>query len=459
MSSPDALRPRRRPTVSVDVGGVLVGSAHPVVVQSMTNTDTADADATAIQVARLAHAGSQLVRVTVNTDEAAAAVPEMVRKVRGLGVDVPIVGDFHYNGHKLLVEYPEMAASLAKYRINPGNVGAKRHDEHFATIIKVAIDNDKPVRIGVNWGSLDQAILTELMDANARAAEPRDARDVMIEAMLESALRSAELAEATGMRHDRIILSAKVSGVRDLVDVYRLLAARSDYPLHLGLTEAGMGDKGIVASTAGLAILLNEGIGDTIRVSLTPEPGAPREREVEIAQQVLQSLGLRSFLPQVSACPGCGRTTSTFFQEMAQQIQGYLKEQMPVWRETHPGRRGPARRGHGLRRQRPGRDRSTPTSGSACPGTFEEPVAPVFIDGRLDRTLRGDGLVAEFIDILEDYVAHRFPTPVEARSERRERVSSSSRLSRPRSRVYTSRQLNGRSATWVTPTFLFERRR
>ena len=266
----------------------------------MTNTDTADADGTAIQVARLAHAGSQLVRVTVNTEEAAAAVPEMVRKVRGLGVDVPIVGDFHYNGHKLLVEYPEMAAALAKYRINPGNVGAKRHDEHFATIVRVAIDNDVPVRIGVNWGSLDQAILTELMDANAVAAEPRDARDVMIEAMLQSALRSAELAEATGMRHDRIILSAKVSGVRDLVDVYRLLAARCDYPLHLGLTEAGMGDKGIIASTAGLAILLNEGIGDTIRVSLTPEPGAPREREVEVAQQVLQSMGLRSFLPQVS---------------------------------------------------------------------------------------------------------------------------------------------------------------
>ncbi|HEV8402960.1 MAG TPA: flavodoxin-dependent (E)-4-hydroxy-3-methylbut-2-enyl-diphosphate synthase, partial [Candidatus Limnocylindrales bacterium] len=250
MSSPDSLRPRRRPTVSVDVGGVLVGSAHPVVVQSMTNTDTADADGTAIQVARLAHAGSQLVRVTVNNEEAAAAVPEMVRKVRGLGVDVPIIGDFHYNGHKLLAEYPDMAAVLAKYRINPGNVGAKRHDEHFATIIRIANDNGKPVRIGVNWGSLDQAILTELMDANATAAEPRDARDVMIDAMLESAMRSAELAEATGMPHDRIILSAKVSGVRDLVDVYRLLATRSDYPLHLGLTEAGMGDKGIVASTA-----------------------------------------------------------------------------------------------------------------------------------------------------------------------------------------------------------------
>jgi (E)-4-hydroxy-3-methylbut-2-enyl-diphosphate synthase len=409
MASPDALRPRRRPTVSVDVGGVLVGSAHPVVVQSMTNTDTADADATAIQVARLAHAGSQLVRITVNTEQAAAAVPEMMRKLRdNLGVDVPVVGDFHYNGHKLLVEYPETAALLAKYRINPGNVGAKRHDEHFATIVKVAIDNDKPVRIGVNWGSLDQAILTELMDANARSADPADSRDVMIEAMLQSALRSAELAEQTGLRHDRIIISAKVSGVRDLVDVYRLLSARCDYPLHLGLTEAGMGDKGIIASTAGLAILLNEGIGDTIRVSLTPEPGAPREREVEVAQQVLQSMGLRSFLPQVSACPGCGRTTSTFFQEMAQQIQAYLKDQMPIWRETHPGAEELRVAVMGCVVNGPGESKHADI-GISLPGTFEEPVAPVFIDGKLDRTLRGDGLVAEFIDILEAYVASRYP--------------------------------------------------
>jgi len=410
VSGQEALRPRRRPTVSVDVGGVLVGSAHPIVVQSMTNTDTTDADATAIQVARLAHAGSQLVRVTVNTEEAAAAVPEMVRKIRGLGVDVPIIGDFHYNGHKLLAQYPETAAALAKYRINPGNVGAKRHDEHFATIIRIAIENRVPVRIGVNWGSLDQAILTELMDANARAAEPRDARDVMIEAMLESAMRSAELAEETGLAHDRIILSAKVSGVRDLVDVYRLLAARSDYPLHLGLTEAGMGDKGIVASTAALAIVLNEGIGDTIRVSLTPDPGAPREREVEIAQQVLQSMGLRSFLPQVSACPGCGRTTSTFFQEMAQQIQTYLKEQMPGWRETHPGAEELRVAVMGCVVNGPGESKHADI-GISLPGTFEEPVAPVFIDGRLDRTLRGDRVVAEFIEILEDYVARRFPTP------------------------------------------------
>jgi (E)-4-hydroxy-3-methylbut-2-enyl-diphosphate synthase len=403
--------PFRRHTVAVDVGGVMVGSDHPIVVQSMTNTDTADADATAIQVARLAHAGSELVRVTVNTEHAAAAVPEMVRKVRGLGVDVPIIGDFHYNGHKLLMEYPETAALLAKYRINPGNVGAKRHDEHFATIVKVAIDNDKPVRIGVNWGSLDQAVLTELMDANARLAEPGDSRDVMIEAMLQSALRSAELAEQTGLGHDRIIISAKVSGVRDLIDVYRLLAERCDYPLHLGLTEAGMGDKGVIASTAGLAILLNEGIGDTIRVSLTPEPGAPREREVEIAQQVLQSMGLRSFLPQVSACPGCGRTTSTFFQEMAQQIQGYLKDKMPEWKTTHPGAEDLRVAVMGCVVNGPGESKHADI-GISLPGTFEEPVAPVFIDGRLDRTLRGEGLVAEFIDILEDYVERRFPAPV-----------------------------------------------
>jgi (E)-4-hydroxy-3-methylbut-2-enyl-diphosphate synthase len=409
-TGPDAVRLGRRPTVTVDVGGVLVGSAHPVVVQSMTNTDTADPDATAIQVARLAHAGSQLVRVTVNSEAAAEAVPEMVRKVRGLGADVPIVGDFHYNGHKLLTAYPETAAVLAKYRINPGNVGGKRHDEHFATIVKVAIDNDKPVRIGVNWGSLDQAILTELMDANAASPAPRESREVMIEAMLESALRSAELAEETGLGHDRIILSAKVSGVRDLVDVYRALAARTDLPLHLGLTEAGMGDKGIVASTAGLAILLHEGIGDTIRVSLTPEPGAPREREVEIAQQVLQSMGLRSFVPQVSACPGCGRTTSTFFQEMAQQIQAYLKDQMPIWRETHPGAEDLRVAVMGCVVNGPGESKHADI-GISLPGTFEEPVAPVFIDGQLDRTLRGDGLVTEFIDILERYVAVRFPSP------------------------------------------------
>jgi (E)-4-hydroxy-3-methylbut-2-enyl-diphosphate synthase len=413
VTSPDSLRPRRRPTVSVDVGGVLVGSAHPIVVQSMTNTDTVDADGTAIQVARLAHAGSQLVRITVNTEAAAAAVPEIVRKVRGLGVDVPVIGDFHYNGHKLLVEYPEMARALAKYRINPGNVGAKRHDEHFATIVRVAIENDKPVRIGVNWGSLDQQLLTELMNANAEASEPRDARDVMIEAMIESAMRSAELAEQTGLGHDRIIISAKVSQVRDLVDVYRLLAVRSDYPLHLGLTEAGMGSKGIISSAAGLAILLDEGIGDTIRVSLTPAPGGDRTEEVEIAQQVLQSMGLRSFLPQVSACPGCGRTTSTFFQEMAQEIQQYLKDRMPDWKETRPGVEEMRVAVMGCVVNGPGESKHADI-GISLPGTFEDPVAPVFVDGKLDRTLRGEGLVKEFIAILEDYVERRYPAVVPA---------------------------------------------
>jgi (E)-4-hydroxy-3-methylbut-2-enyl-diphosphate synthase len=403
----------RRQTVTVDVGGVLVGSAHPIVVQSMTNTDTADADATAIQAARLAHAGSELVRITVNTEAAAAAVPLIIDKLHRLGVDIPVIGDFHYNGHKLLVEYPEMARALAKYRINPGNVGAKRHDEHFATIVRVAIDNDKPVRIGVNWGSLDQALLTELMDANARSAEPRDARDVMIEAMIESAMRSAELAETTGMGHHRIIISAKVSQVRDLVDVYRLLAARSDYPLHLGLTEAGMGSKGIISSTAGLAILLEEGIGDTIRVSLTPAPGGDRTEEVEIAQQVLQSMGLRSFLPQVSACPGCGRTTSTFFQEMAQQIQTYLKDRMPEWQETRPGVEEMRVAVMGCVVNGPGESKHADI-GISLPGTFEEPVAPVFIDGRLDRTLRGDGLVDEFVGILEEYVERRYPASTRA---------------------------------------------
>ena len=413
MTTPDRLRPVRRPTVSVDVGGVLVGSAHPVVVQSMTNTDTADADATAIQVARLAHAGSQLVRVTVNTDAAAAAVPEMLRKLADLGVSVPVVGDFHYNGHKLLIDHPAAAAALAKYRINPGNVGAKRHDEHFQTIVRVAVENDKPVRIGVNWGSLDQQLLTNLMNVNAGLAEPRDARDVMIEAMIESAMRSAELAEQTGIRHDRIILSAKVSRVRDLVDVYRLLAARSDYPLHVGLTEAGLGMKGIVASTAGISILLEEGIGDTIRVSLTPAPGGEREEEVRVAQQILQSMGLRAFLPQVSACPGCGRTTSTFFQEMAERIQNHLRDRMPEWQATHPGVEEMTVAVMGCVVNGPGESKHADI-GISLPGTFEEPVAPVFMDGRLDRTLRGEGLVDEFIGILEDYVERRYPPTPEA---------------------------------------------
>jgi (E)-4-hydroxy-3-methylbut-2-enyl-diphosphate synthase len=410
MTGADQLRPRRRPTPSVDVGGVLVGSAHPVVVQSMTNTDTADADATALQVVRLAAAGSQLVRVTVNTEAAAAAVPEMVRKVRDLGFETPIVGDFHYNGHQLLVEYPEAARALAKYRINPGNVGGKRHDDNFQTIVRVAIEHGRPIRIGVNWGSLDPALLTSMMEANAALASPRDSRDVMIEAMLESAIRSAELAEGTGLSHDRIILSAKVSGVGDLVDVYRRLAARCDYPLHLGLTEAGMGMKGIVASTAGLSVLLSEGIGDTIRVSLTPEPGAGRELEVEVAQQVLQSLGLRSFMPQVSACPGCGRTTSVFFQEMARDIAAHLKERMPAWRELHPGVEDLRVAVMGCVVNGPGESKHADI-GISLPGTFEEPVAPVFVDGRLHVTYRGGDIVERFIGLLEEYVARRYPTP------------------------------------------------
>jgi (E)-4-hydroxy-3-methylbut-2-enyl-diphosphate synthase len=410
VTSADQVRPRRRPTASVDVGGVLVGSAHPVVAQSMTNTDTADADATALQVVRLAAAGSQLVRVTVNTEAAAAAVPEMVRKVRDLGFETPIVGDFHYNGHQLLVDHPEAARALAKYRINPGNVGVKRHDDNFQTIVRVAIEHDRPIRIGVNWGSLDPALLTSMMEANAALASPRDSRDVMIEAMLASALRSAELAEETGLGHDRIIVSAKVSGVRDLVDIYRRLAAQCDYPLHLGLTEAGMGMKGIVASTAGLSVLLSEGIGDTIRVSLTPEPGAGRELEVEVAQQVLQSLGIRSFAPQVSACPGCGRTTSVFFQEMARDIQAHLKERMPAWRELHPGVEDLRIAVMGCVVNGPGESKHADI-GISLPGTFEEPVAPVFVDGTLHATYRGDDIVPRFIGLLEEYVARRYPTP------------------------------------------------
>jgi (E)-4-hydroxy-3-methylbut-2-enyl-diphosphate synthase len=402
--------PPRRPTSTVVVGGVPVGSAHPVVVQSMTNTDTADADATAIQVAQLAHAGSELVRITVNNDAAAQAVPAIRAKLDGLGVGVPLIGDFHYNGHLLLTKYPDMAVALAKYRINPGNVGTKRRDEQFAQIIEVAIANQKPVRIGVNWGSLDQQLLTEMMDANAAAPEPRDSREVMIEAMIESALRSARLAEEVGLPHDRIILSAKVSGVPDLVEVYSRLAHRCDYPLHLGLTEAGMGAKGIIASTAGLAVLLQRGIGDTIRVSLTPEPGGDRTQEVQIAQQVLQSMGLRSFLPQVSACPGCGRTTSTFFQEMARDIQDYLVEQMPRWRDEHPGVEELRVAVMGCVVNGPGESKHADI-GISLPGTFEEPVAPVFVDGAKTETLRGDDIVPRFLAILDEYVERRYPAP------------------------------------------------
>ena len=399
--------PGRRQTPTVDVGGVKIGSRHPVIVQSMTNTDTADADASALQVAALAHAGSELVRVTVNNDAAAAAVPVIRRKLDDLGVGVPIIGDFHYNGHLLLTKYPDCARALAKYRINPGNVGGKRRDEHFRAIIEVAMANARPVRIGVNWGSLDQALLTALMDENALKPDPADSRDVMIEAMLQSALRSAELAEETGLGHDRIIISAKISQVRDLADVYRLLARRCDYPLHLGLTEAGMGMKGIVASAAGLALLLDEGIGDTIRVSLTPAPGGDRTEEVLVAQQILQSLGLRSFTPQVSACPGCGRTTSTFFQQMAEQIQAYLREQMPVWSESYPGVEEMRVAVMGCVVNGPGESKHADI-GISLPGTFEEPVAPVFVDGALKTTLRGEGLVNEFIGILDDYVVNRY---------------------------------------------------
>ena len=405
---PDQLRPVRRATPSVSVGGVMVGSAHPIVVQSMTNTDTADAAGTAAQIAHLARAGSQLVRVTVNNDAAAAAIPEIVQRLADNGLTTPIVGDFHYNGHKLLAAHPKAAALLAKYRINPGNVGSKHRDENFQTIVKVATDHGKPVRIGVNWGSLDQDLLTKLMEENAASATPASARAVTIEAIVRSATQSAELAEATGLPHDRILLSAKTSNVRDLFDVYTELAGRCDYPLHLGLTEAGMGMKGIVATSAALGHLLNQGIGDTIRVSLTPEPGADRALEVEVAQQILQSLGLRAFSPQVTSCPGCGRTTSTFFQEMAQEIQGYLKARLPEWRTQHPGVENLEVAVMGCVVNGPGESKHA-NLGISLPGTFEEPVAPVFQDGALLTTLRGERIVAEFLEILERYVEAHYP--------------------------------------------------
>jgi len=392
----------RRRSVTVSVGGVAVGSAHPIVVQSMTNTDTADVSGTVAQVRALHQAGSELVRVTVNNEDAARAVPDIVAQV-----DVPVVGDFHYNGHLLLAKVPQCAAALAKYRINPGNVGSKRRDENFRTIVAIAIAHDKPVRIGVNWGSLDQQLLTEMMDANARLAEPRDARDVTMDAMVASAMRSAELAEEVGLPHDRIILSAKVSGVQDLIEVYRKLASLSDYPLHLGLTEAGMGAKGIIASTAGLAILLQEGIGDTIRVSLTPRPGGDRTEEVQVAQQVLQSLGLRSFTAQVTACPGCGRTTSHFFQEMAEGIQTYLREQRPLWQARYPGVERLRVAVMGCVVNGPGESKHADI-GISLPGTLEEPKAPVYVDGKLKLTLKGDSIVADFLKILEEYVAARY---------------------------------------------------
>jgi (E)-4-hydroxy-3-methylbut-2-enyl-diphosphate synthase len=401
---------RRRTTV-VDVGGVKIGYPHPIVVQSMTNTDTADVEATVRQAAELAAAGSELVRVTVNNEEAAAAVPRIAEELEKRGVRVPLVGDFHYNGHILLKRYPECARALAKYRINPGNVNiGRRSDENFRAIIETALEYGKPVRIGVNWGSLDQGLLARLMDENARRAEPRDARSVMREAMVASALESAAAAESYGLPHDRIILSAKVSAPVDLIAIYRELAARCDYPLHLGLTEAGLGTKGIVASTAALAVLLEEGIGDTIRVSLTPAPGGDRAEEVRVCQQILQALELRSFLPQVAACPGCGRTTSTRFQQMAAEVEEYLARRMPEWRSKYPGIENLKVAVMGCVVNGPGESRHADI-GISLPGNMEEPRAPVFVDGKRVATLEGEEMTERFLRMLEEYVAARFGGP------------------------------------------------
>jgi len=398
----------RRKSAVCDIDGVKTGGDHPIVVQSMTNTDTADTASTVNQVMELARAGSELVRVTVNTEKAAEALPKIVESLDAFGVRVPIIGDFHYNGHLLLKQYPECARLLAKYRINPGNVNiGKKHDDNFRTMIEVAVEHQKPVRIGVNWGSLDQALLTKLMDENAAHPNPKDAAQVTRDAIVISALNSAEAAERYGLRHDQIILSAKVSNVQDLVAVYRDLAAHCDYPLHLGLTEAGMGSKGIVASSAGLSILLQEGIGDTIRVSLTPQPNGDRTEEVRICQQILQSLDIRSFTPQVTACPGCGRTTSTFFQQMADEIETYLREQMPVWKSTYPGVEELKVAVMGCIVNGPGESKHSDI-GISLPGTAEDPKAPVYVDGRMMLTLKGDTIVADFIKILNDYVDNRY---------------------------------------------------
>ena len=399
---------QRRKSVTAKVGNVRVGGDAPLVVQSMTNTDTADVQSTVLQVAQLARAGSEMVRVTVNNDAAAQAVPAIFEELEKQNIHVPIIGDFHYNGHLLLTKYPECAQALAKYRINPGNVSVgRKNDDNFRAMVEVAVKNDKPVRIGVNWGSLDQQLLTRMMDENSRSSQPKEAREVTMDAMVESALRSADLAEEFGLPHDYIILSAKVSGVQDLIDVYRMLAAKCDYPLHLGLTEAGMGAKGIVGSAAGLAVLLQEGIGDTIRVSLTPAPNGNRAEEVFVGQQILQSMGIRSFAPQVTACPGCGRTTSTFFQEMAEQIQTYLRTSMPVWKGKYPGIEELKVAVMGCVVNGPGESKHA-NIGISLPGTFEEPKAPVFVDGRLMTTLKGDHIVAEFFDILNEYVETRY---------------------------------------------------
>jgi (E)-4-hydroxy-3-methylbut-2-enyl-diphosphate synthase len=399
---------RRRKSVTVPIGTVRVGSSAPVVIQSMTNTDTADVESTVQQIAALARAGSEMVRITVNNDDAAKAVPYIVEGIHAKGWTTPIIGDFHYNGHLLLAKYPDCAEALSKYRINPGNCSiGRKDDDNFRTMVEVAVKHQKPVRIGVNWGSLDQALLTRMMDDNSKLAEPLDARDVMMEAMVVSALDNAAAAERYGLRRDQIILSAKVSGVRDLIDVYTELASRCDYALHLGLTEAGMGMKGVVASTAGLSPLLLAGIGDTIRVSLTPTPGGDRSEEVRCGQQILQSLGIRSFMPQVTSCPGCGRTTSTYFQELAERIQNYLVESMPEWKKQYPGVEELKLAVMGCIVNGPGESKHA-NIGISLPGTFEEPKAPVYIDGKLAVTLKGDHIVEEFQVILDDYVEKRY---------------------------------------------------
>lgn len=399
---------RRRKSIEVDVGGVKIGAGQPIAVQSMTNTDTAEVEATVAQILELESAGSELVRVTVDTDAAAQAIPRIIDGLSEHGSQVPVIGDFHYNGHLLLTRHVECARRLSKYRINPGNVGMGRHwDRNFAQMIEVAVKYNKPIRIGVNWGSLDQRLLSGLMDRNAGLSDPKDSTEVMREAMVLSCLNSAEAAEEIGLPHDRIILSAKVSSVPELVSVYRMLASRSDYPLHLGLTEAGMGDRGVIASTAGLAVLLEEGIGDTIRVSLTPDPGSSRSREVRIAQQVLQVLGIRHFVPQVSACPGCGRTTSTFFQELASQIQSHLTRVIPEWRATYPGVEELKVAVMGCVVNGPGESKHADI-GISLPGTGEERKAPVYVDGRHFVTLKGPRISEEFIEILTRYVEERF---------------------------------------------------
>ena len=398
----------RRSTTTVRIGGVDLGGTHPVVVQSMTNTDTADVEATSLQARALATAGSELVRVTVNSEEAAAAVPRIVDRLGQLGAHVPLVGDFHFNGHKLLREHPGCAEALAKYRINPGNVGrGSKRDPQFAEMIEIACRHGKPVRIGVNWGSLDQDLLTRLMDENSRRPDPLDTRDVMREAIVISALDSARRAEQIGLAHDRIVISCKVSGVQDLIAVYRSIAARCDYPLHLGLTEAGMGSKGIVASTAAMSVLLQEGIGDTIRVSLTPEPGGDRTKEVVVAQEILQTMGLRSFTPMVVACPGCGRTTSTYFQELAQKIQSHLRNRMPEWRRRHPGVEQMTVAVMGCVVNGPGESKHA-SIGISLPGTGERPVAPVYIDGEKGPTLKGEHIAEEFQQLVEQYVERTY---------------------------------------------------